>query len=177
MTENQVNDKKKLDQNKQEQSISQGANVALTGFIGGVFWSALGELAYYFSFTDVGPRSLLSGWLSNRWKEGAVGFFIAVLLCGLLSIIVSYVYYWTLRKTSSLLICIVFGVCLWLLVHLVFSSFLPSMLSIGEMNANTIVTTICLYILYGVFIGISISFDESERKRLREQKLMTQQQS
>ncbi|MEH7367342.1 YqhR family membrane protein, partial [Priestia megaterium] len=34
--------------------------------------------------------------------------------------------------------------------------------TIGELPANTIISSLCIYILYGVFIGYSISFEAAE---------------
>lgn len=34
--------------------------------------------------------------------------------------------------------------------------------SITELKSDTIVTTLCLYILYGLFVGYSISFNYNE---------------
>ena len=169
MTNQTGNDKMKdQDQNKQEKPLSQVLNVALIGFVGGVLWSILGEGAYYFSFTEIWPRILISGWASDRWKDGFLGFFVTILLYGVLSILVAYLYYALLRKVNKLFICILFGVIIWAIVHVGFVPFFADMVTIKEMNMDTLVTTICLYILYGVFIGVSISFDESERTRLKE---------
>lgn len=165
------------DQSKQEKPFSQKANVALIGFIGGLFWSAVGMLAYYFSFTEIGPKVILSGWASNRWEDGVLGFAVTLVLCGLISILAAFVYYALLRKVSKLLICMLFGVGLWAIVHIALIPFFPSFMTVRDMNVDTLVTTLCLYILYGVFIGISISFDESERKRMKEQEEISEVQS
>jgi len=153
---------------KQEKPVSQLGNVVLIGFIGGLFWSALGQLSHYFNFTEMGPTVLLDGWHSYRWTDGYLGIIISILLCGIIAIAAAFLYYWLLRKQSHLFVSIIFGVFLWLVVHLALVPLFPTMLSIREMDFNTIVTTVCLYILFGVFVGVSISFDESERKRQKE---------
>lgn len=173
MDRQQMNGKQndsELDQNQQEKSMSPKAHVALTGFIGGVFWSAIAYLAYYFHFTEVGPKVIISSWASDRWANGALGFFITIILCGLASIVISFIYYVILRKVSSLLVTIVFGAITWAIVHLAFVPLFPSMKGIKEMDLNTLITTLCLYVLFGVFIGVSISFDEKERQRKKESK-------
>ncbi|MEH6940362.1 YqhR family membrane protein [Bacillus sp. JJ722] len=172
MMENELQNGKKsdadLDQNQQEKQLSQTANVALTGFIGGLFWSALGQLAYYFHFTDIGPKVIFMGWVSDKWAKGFLGTVIALLLYGLVSILVAFLYYAFLRKVRSLSATILFGVAIWAIAHFVFVPFSPGMKAITDMDLNTLVTTLCLYILYGVFIGVSVSFDYSERLRQEE---------
>lgn len=177
MMENQQQNEKndsQLDQNKQEKQLSQGANVALTGFIGGLFWSALAQLAYYFHFTEVAPKVILMGVFSDRLSHGIIGNLIAILLYGLVSIVVAFIYYAILRKIRSIFVGILFGAAIWALVHLALVPFFPGLLNIMEMNFNTLVTTLCLYILYGVFIGVSIGFDYNERSQ--QQKVNQQEQ-
>ena len=157
---------KQYDQNKQEQPISIKSNVALTGFIGGVFWCSLGFLASYFNFIQMSPRVLLSGFTAAQWNQGFIGFLLTVLICGALSIGVAFLYYWLLRRTFKLYVGIFYGIAVWAAVHFLLASIFPDAVAIGEMNIDSLVTTICLYILYGVFIGFSISFDESERQRM-----------
>lgn len=159
---------KNLDQNQQEKPLSTGTSVALIGFIGGMFWSALAMLAYYFNFTEISPKVIISSWAADAWMNGVLGFFILIILYGLVSIIVAFIYYATLRKVRNIFASIFFGLVLWACVHFALVPLFPDMLKITEMTIDTAVTTICLYILYGVFIGVSISFDESERKRKKE---------
>ncbi|MGM9926221.1 MAG: YqhR family membrane protein [Bacillus sp. (in: firmicutes)] len=166
--QNDSGQEQKYDQNKQEKPLSQKANVALIGFIGGAFWSALGCLAHYFNFTEVGPTVILSGWAPDRWAHGFLGTVIAILLYGLVSILVAFLYYAILRKVLSIFAGILFGIAIWAVVHLAFVPLFPGLKGITEMDLDSFVTTICLYILYGVFIGFSISFDANERARQKE---------
>jgi hypothetical protein len=57
---------------------------------------------------------------------------------------------------------IVFGAALWGLVFFILNPMFPNLQTVFELPRNTIVTTACLYILYGVFVGYSISFDYNE---------------
>lgn len=153
---------------KQEKPISQIGNVFLIGFIGGLFWSAIGQLSHYFNFTEIGPAVVLGAWNRFSWTDGFIGIIIGILVCGLAGIVAAFLYYWLLRKQDQLLVSIIYGVVLWVLVHLVLVRFLPTMPVVQEMDFNTVVTTVCLYILFGVFVGVSISFDENERQRQEE---------
>lgn len=159
---------------KQEKPVSQIGNVVLIGFIGGIFWSALGQLSHYFNFTKTAPTTVLGAWKTYSWTDGYLGIIISILICGLAGIVAAFLYYWILRKQSQLFVSIIFGALLWFLVHLVLGPIFPTMPTIREMDYNTIVTTFCLYILFGVFVGVSVSFDESERQG---QKELDQQQS
>jgi len=169
--EQQQTNKKQI---KQEKPISQIGNVFLIGFIGGIFWSVLGQLSHYFNFTEIGPTVVLGAWKASLWTDGYLGIIISILVCGFAGIAAAFLYYLMLRKQSQLFVSILFGVALWIIVHLVLVPLFPTMPAFREMDFNTIVTTVCLYILFGVFIGVSVSFDESERQG---QKELDQQQT
>jgi hypothetical protein len=158
-----------LEQNKREQPMSLIMKAIITGFVGGVFWSLLGYLAYFFHFTELSPNMILLPWALGDWKYGKTGNYIAILLIGLLSILVALLYYAFFRKMKSMWVGIVYGVALWLIVFYVFNPLIPSLQSVSKLERNTIITTICLYILYGVFIGYSISFETQESERTQMQ--------
>ena len=63
---------------------------------------------------------------------------------------------------------ILFGVVCWLILLLVFSPMFKDLPALTKMSSNSIITSICIFILYGVFIGYSISFDYQEYIREEE---------
>ncbi|NEY71573.1 hypothetical protein G4D63_07420 [Bacillus mesophilus] len=157
-----VEEEKKLEQNQIEQPISPGARTAITGLFGGVFWSLLGYGAYIFSFTKVPPNVILEPWTIGDWKSGVLGQFIAIFLLGLISILVAFGYMATLKKFDKFWIGILFGLLLWGIVFFVLNPIFPSIDPIRKLDLNTIVTSLCLFILYGTFIGYSISFEAAQ---------------
>ena len=156
------------DQNQQERPMSQKTNVAIIGLFGGFFFSAFAYLAYYFHFMEVKPNFLISGWVSARLSDGWAGFILTVLLYGVLSIAVAFLYYFLLRKKDRLFVSIVFGAVVWGFVHFALPPLFPDMPRVRELDLNTFVTTVCLYLVYGAFIGVSISYDETERRMKQE---------
>ena len=52
--------------------------------------------------------------------------------------------------------------CSWLLVFFVFNPIFPEVRTVTELTSDTIITTICIYLLYGLFVGYSISFEYNE---------------
>ncbi len=157
-----------LDQNKTEKPLSAGTSVALTGFVGGLLWSAVSLLAYYFNFMEISPRVLIYSWAADSWKHGALGIIVTILLYGLLSIGAAFLYYLFFRKVDHLFVGILYGAGLWAIIHTLLVPLFPGMKKINELSFDSLTTTICLFIIYGVFIGVSISFDESERQRKKE---------
>lgn len=151
-------------QREREEPMTFMTLVILTGLIGGVFWSGLGYLAHTINLTEIHPRVILEPWTIGDWKSGWLGTVISLLLIGVISILAALIYYGTLRKFYSMWAGVAYGVILFLLVFFVLNPIFPSISPINELGRDTIITTVCLYILYGVFVGYSISYEEAERK-------------
>jgi hypothetical protein len=159
---------KELEQNKQEKPLSFIGMVVMTGFIGGLLWSGIAYICYMFSFTKLEPNIILEPWAVGDWKESWLGIIISIIAYGLISIGVALVYYAALRKLKSMWVGAGYGVALLALVFLVLNPLFPSMKAVTETDYNTLITSACLYILYGVFIGFSISYEENELRHHHE---------
>ncbi|MGM7721218.1 YqhR family membrane protein [Metabacillus sp. Hm71] len=155
-------DNPRFEQNKREKPVSQIGKVISTGFIGGVFWSLLAYLASILNYTEIKPSLILQPIALGDWKNGTLGEFISIVLIGVISIGVALVYYAVLKRFTSMWIGIAYGAALWGLVFFILNPMFPDLKRIFELPRGTIVTTVCLYILYGLFVGYSISFDYNE---------------
>lgn len=158
-----MSEDKKLEQNQKEKPMSFLTMVVLTGLIGGILWSSVGYLAYVFNFTEVRPNVVLEPWALGDWKKGWLGTVISILFIGGVSIIAALVYYVTLRKIKSIFAGAGFGIALFLLVFFVLNPIFPGIEPFTELKRNTIITSVCLYILFGVFVGYSISYEYQEQ--------------
>lgn len=161
-TEEKEKDNPVFEQNKREKPVSQIGKVITTGFIGGVFWSLLAYFASILNFTEISPNLILQPIALGDWKYGTLGEFISIVLIGLISIGAALAYYAILKRFTSMWIGIAFGAALWGLVFFLLNPIFPNLQTVFELPRGTIITTICLYILYGVFVGYSISFDYNE---------------
>lgn len=137
--------------------------VALTGLVGGILWGGIGYLAYVFNFSEIRPNIILEPWALGGWKEKGLGTAFSIVMIGFISIIAAFIYYFVLRKFKSIMVGIFFGIGLFLLVFFVLNPLFPGMPPLNELKRNTIVTSICLYILFGAFIGYSISYEEQQQ--------------
>lgn len=153
----------KLEQNKPHKSMSIIMITAVTGFFGGVFWSALGWLAYVFNFTEIRPNMILEHWTVGEWKTGWLGSIISLILIGLIGILAAFIYYFTLRKFNNIWVSLAYGIILFLLVFYLLNPLFPMLNPLKELSRNTIITMICLYSLFGVFVGYSISYEYNEQ--------------
>lgn len=145
------------------------AKTVVIGFIGGLLWSSIGYLAYFFHFTKINPNIVLQLLPKGSWQKNWQGITITILLIGIISIGVALIYYGLLRKVKSMWGGIIFGVVLFFIVIILLNPLFPAIGPMKKLSMNTIVTTLCLYILYGVFIGYSISYEEHEFQQLKQQ--------
>ncbi|GGA68182.1 hypothetical protein GCM10008025_10150 [Ornithinibacillus halotolerans] len=153
-------DNQKLEQNKPEDSSTFLGRSLLTGFVGGILASLIGWFMYYFNFMEVSAKSfILRSWTTAGWTDSWLGDLLTIILIGIISIGVALIYYGVFKKASSLWGGIVYGLILWAIVFFVLQPIFANIPNLSEMELKTIVSTICLYILYGTFIGYSISFD------------------
>lgn len=160
-----MTEEKQLDQNKRESRISILSRSLITGFIGGLIWSLFGVIMYYFNFSEVAPKSfLLRSWLTAEWTSGWLGDLVSIVFAGVLSLIAALIYYGLLKKVNSMWMGLVFGVILWGIIFYLLQPIFSNIPALVELNKNTIVSTICLFILYGTFVGYSISYDYHDAK-------------
>lgn len=144
----------------------------LTGFIGGVFWCSVTLIASYFKIIDISPKMYLQLILSNKkWLTKWYGTVFTIIIFGVFSIVIAYVYHVLFKKIERLIVGVLFGmgisvVVLFILPHLFNDA--PYLLT---MSKRSMTASICLFILYGTFIGYSISFDYKQIMMQTEKKV------
>jgi hypothetical protein len=149
-------------QELKEKPMSFMTLVILTGLVGGILFSSLAYLFYIFNFTNIHPRVILEPWALGDWKKGWLGTVISIILMGGLSIVAAIIYYALLRKINNMWVGIAYGLLLFILVFFILNPIFPGIEPWRKLDLNTIVTSICLYTLYGLFIGYTISYEEYE---------------
>ncbi|WP_078379764.1 YqhR family membrane protein [Sutcliffiella halmapala] len=164
-----MSENRELEQNKREQPMSFMTKVVVTGFVGGVFWSIIGYVAYLFSFTEISPNVVLQPWALGDWKKGLLGYIISFILLGVFGIGAALIYAATLKQFPHYLLGIVYGIALWGIVFFLLNPMFPAIKTIQELTFDTNITNLCLYILFGVFVGYSISFEHSEMQMQKQQ--------
>ena len=150
----------KLEQNQKEQPMTFLGRSLLTGFIGGIFWSLIGLFMYYFNFAEISPKFLLvTSWTKASWTNGWLGNLVTVILAGILSIVIAYVYLLLFKKINTMWMGVIYGVLLWVIIFYVAQPMFANIPTITSLHSHTIISTLSLFLLYGTFIGYSISYD------------------
>jgi hypothetical protein len=145
-----------------EKPMSFMTLVILTGLIVGIVLSGIAYLAYIFNFTSISPRVILDPWALGDWKKGWLGTVIAIIMMGAFSIVAAIIYYATLRKVNSMWVGIAYGIVLFFLVFFVLNPIFPGIKPFRDLDLDTLITSICLYVIYGLFVGYTISYEENE---------------
>jgi hypothetical protein len=164
-------------ENGKNQKVNKGlliANVFIIGFCGGVIASFAGITAHYFNFMEFSPKFILTSWSDMAWIDGKLGFMMTLLVFGILSVGMAFIYYGLFKKIKSIFAGIIFGAGCWILLMFILRPMFSDLPSYTKMTSDSIITSVCIFILYGLFIGYSISYDHQEFMR---QKKIAEEQS
>jgi hypothetical protein len=130
-----------------------------TGLFGGLFWGTIGFFAYYFNFTEIRPNIILGPWALGDWKNEWLGTVISIILLGILSVGAAFVYSIALKKFNGIWSGLGYGIALFIIVYLVLNPIFSEMKPFLDLSRDTVITSICLYLVYGLFIGYSINYE------------------
>lgn len=150
-----------IQQDNKERPKSFMSKCVDIGFWGGLIMSTIGYAAYLLNFTDFGPALIFTP-LGVSWQDDALGQVAGIVAIALLSILVALVYKMFFATWYTMWVGAIYGVVIWLCVFFLLNPLFPELGPVTEFDQNTFVTTICLYILYGVFTGYSICFEYNE---------------
>lgn len=132
----------------------------LIGFFGGIIWSTLLVLLYVFKMIDINPMILFRTVLGDRllltkWYM----YVLLIIVIGIISIVLAIAYYVTLKKFKSWMIGGAYGILIWGLLMLLLPLTVNGVSSLSSYNSQTYIGSFCVLLLYGIFVGYSISFE------------------
>lgn len=143
----------------------------IIGLVGGLLLGVFLWIGFHFNFTEIAPKTyLLKPWVDAGWVDRFFGHVVAILITCVVSLIPTVIYYSLLQKINSMWVGVGYGILLWGILFFLLQPMIPRTRSMMELSADTWVTTICTFILYGLFVGYSISYDYHEKEiRLRKE--------
>lgn len=142
------------------------------GFFSGLFWSCVRMISYYCNFTTEPVSFLIRGWLREEQIVTGFGQTLGSLSFILFSIAASIIYMWFFRNLQGAWPGLWYGLGWWGILFGIGPI-------IGFTNIQTGVgftlalTDLCLFVLWGLFIGYSIAFEFTDEAS-REPAKMTQ---
>ena len=132
----------------------------VTGFFGGMIWSLIWLIAYGLNIIRLDPALFWDKFFwgnlpFDRWYM----YLVMILLYSTLSILFAVVYYILFKRFSHWIVGLFYGVILWALLLFAVPLLVNRQTILVHYPHETVVGLCCLGILYGIFIGYTISFN------------------
>ncbi|WP_100331537.1 YqhR family membrane protein [Bacillus xiapuensis] len=159
----------KTESSRENKSHFPLKNAVFIGLYGGLLWGAITELVWYLNFIDIDPNAALKYVQLGELKKGYLKMAAGILFYVVCSVIAAVIYYALFRKKKTPWTGVWFGVGLWVILFMVAHPLFQSVPSWRTMNNDTLSTTLCLFLLFGLFIGYSISYGYEHHKRIPQQ--------
>jgi len=134
------------------------------GFFAGLIWGGLKLVEYLMKFTTIVPGFLLNPFVRLSYLKTWQGLIVGWLSFILFSMIAALLYGWLMRKMSGPWYGFGYGVFWWGVLYLLIGPFTGMVPSVTKMDVNTFFTDVCLFVLWGLFIGYSISMEFTDER-------------
>ncbi|MCS7461661.1 YqhR family membrane protein [Paenibacillus doosanensis] len=152
--------------NNGERRTNRWSFAVYIGLFAGLIWGAVKMLEHYLHFTSLPPGFLVEPFFKRSFLLSFQGYLLGWLIFILFSIFASLVYTLLLAKANGPWAGVAYGAIWWMLIFLLIGPVTGMMNWIAYLDWNTIITDFCLFIVWGLFIGYSISLEfTSEHKR------------
>ncbi len=135
------------------------------GFFAGLIWGALKNLFYYLEFTKVVPLFLMKRLFTPTFTESWIGHLVGWGVFILFSMAMAVLYTALFSKIKGPWMGIGYGLAVWAFLYLLAGPVLGMLNWINKLDLNTIITEVCLFVLWGLFIGYSIAFEFTDERK------------
>jgi len=140
---------------------------ALIGFMAGLIWGGVKLFFYRFSFTKLKPAFFVAPWYEKDYLNGWQGYAVGLFWIVAVSIAAAWIYAFLFRKLPGPWPGILYGLAWWALVFLWLGPWAGLTESVMALDRDTFWTELCLFVLWGTFIGYSISFEFTDEQSRR----------
>ncbi|MEK3723856.1 YqhR family membrane protein [Paenibacillus sp. FSL H8-0034] len=137
------------------------------GFYAGLIWGAVKMAESLFHFSNLSPGFMVEPFFKSSFLVTWQGYLLGWCVFIVFSIAASMLYALIFAKSAGPWAGLGYGAIWWGLIFLLIGPITGMMNWIAYLDLKTILTELCLFILWGLFIGYSIAFefnDERERE-------------
>lgn len=137
------------------------------GFFAGLIWGIVRWMFYEMKFTSILPGFAADPFFKASFLKTAWGEVVGIAVFVLFSIAAALIYKVALGRLRGPWPGILYGAAWWAILFAVVGPMLGIMEGIRKAGWNTLYTELCVFLLWGVFIGYSIAFeftDEASRE-------------
>lgn len=144
----------------------------MIGFYAGLIWSVFHWLVYVLKFTAVIPGYLAEPFFRRSFLQTWWGHLTGIVFFILFSIAAALLYWMLLGRLRGPWPGIIYGVLWWGVMFYALGPLFGMTSPAPRLGWNTLMTELCVHVLWGLFIGYSIAFefhDEASREPLKAQ--------
>jgi uncharacterized membrane protein YagU involved in acid resistance len=134
------------------------------GFYAGLIWGAVKIIENYFHFTTIVPGFLVEPFFKHEFLMSWQGVLTGWAFFIVFSVIAAFVYMIVLSKVKGPWMGILYGAAWWGLLYLLIGPLAGMMYWVNKLDWNTIITDFCLFLLWGLFIGYTISLEFTDER-------------
>lgn len=137
------------------------------GFFAGIIWSIVHWLFYLMKFTLVIPGYLAEPFFQRAFLNTWFGLAVSIGAFIVFSIAAAFIYQFALVRFKGPWMGLAYGAAWWFILFVVIGPWLGMMDPLHKIGWNSIISELCLYLLWGIFIGYSVAFefhDEASRE-------------
>lgn len=132
----------------------------IIGLWGGIIWGTLFVLLHLFKMIEVNPMILFRSIFGDKlWLTKWYSYVLLIMVIGIVSMLVAVLYCFTLKQLKSWLVGGGYGIVIWILLIVGLPLIINGFTGMSTYNSQTYIATFCVFLLYGTFIGYSISFE------------------
>lgn len=135
-----------------------------TGFFAGLIWIAVKALESYLRFTKVPSGFMAKPFFREEYLDTAAGYWTGWGVFIVFSIVAAMVYAALLRKVRGPWAGLAYGAVWWIVLYGMVGPATGMMKPAGQLDLVSVVTDFCLFLLWGLFIGYSISFEFTDER-------------
>lgn len=156
--------------NGQEHTTNQWLFCIQIGFFAGLIWGSIRWICYQIKFTTELPSFVADPFFQSAFLKSWWGILVGLASYIILSIIAAVLYKVIVGRLRGPWPGIGYGLVWWILIFVIAGPLLGITENITKAGWNTFWTELCIFLLWGVFIGYSIVFeftDEATREPIK----------
>lgn len=143
------------------------------GFYAGFIWGGIRWIFYYLHFSSILPGFLIEPFFKHSFLKSTAGQLAGWLSFIALSIVASLIFVYLFRKAKGPWPGIAYGVIWWVVLFIVLVPFLHMTLPIKRLTWDTNISEICLFLLWGLFIGYTTAEEYTDEKAREPEEILT----
>lgn len=152
------------EKNVGEMKTNRWLFVIYIGFFAGLIWGAMKIIEHYFKFTTIVVGFLVEPFFKHDFLMTWQGVLIGWGFFMVFSIIAAFIYMVTMWRLQSAWWGIGYGALWWAAIYLLIGPLAGMTYWITDLDLNSILTDLCLFLVWGMFIGYSIAIEYTDTR-------------